>query len=118
MASLSVCPFFAAAYLILIPDCPSSSTSRYRLHSFPWSNLFTCESPTIVTFTFFLLFFGSVVAMFCCCCCFVFVGSQLSQLQIFSVSQFVVVVAVLACFVFAFAMIFSWPYLIFYVCVR
>ena len=41
-----------------------------------------------------------------------------SQLQIFSVSQIVVVVVLLACFVFAFAVIFSWPYLVFFVCFR
>ena len=62
-----------------------------------------------MTFNFFLLFFDQWVPCFVLAAVFVFARSQL---QIFSVSQIVVVV-VLACSVFAFAVIFFWPYLVY-----
>ena len=66
-----------------------------------------------MTFNFFCCSFDQWVPSFVVAAVFVFARSQL---QIFSVSQIVVVVVVLACFVFAFAVIFSWPYFVFFVC--
>ena len=56
VTSSSVSIAFRTACLILSPDCPIASTSRYWLHNFSGFNLFTCESPNIFTFKFFRYF--------------------------------------------------------------